>query len=61
MSFSLVCQMSHKKKSVKGEPKLAEFTLDTLFLMATMSEGKMLVRPFRYSLMGSIVHSKMRK
>lgn len=32
MSFSLVCQMSHKKKSVKGEPKLAEFTLDTLFV-----------------------------
>ena len=29
--------------------------------MAIMSEGKMLVRPFRYSLMGSIVHSKMRK
>ena len=35
--------------------------LDVYKRQATMSEGKMLVRPFRYSLMGSIVHSKMRK
>ena len=29
--------------------------------VVSVSEGKMAVRPFRYFLMGSIVHSKMRK
>lgn len=58
MSFSLVCQMSHKKKSVKGEPKLAEFTLDTLFLMAIISLGKMTLALPNCR---CIIHSKMRK
>ena len=59
--FPLVYCQSHKEKSVKGGRKTAEFPLDTLFLLDIMSEGKMAVSPFRYSLMGSIVHSKMRE
>ena len=52
---------SHKEKSVKGGRKTAEFPLDTLFLLAIMSEGKMAVSPFRYFPLCFIVRSGGRK